>query len=794
MATAEGNHSPQVLQGIRVLDLAGLTGQYAGRLLADMGVDVIKVESPGGDPVRHMPPFVSDQESVERSLRHLAYNTNKRSIILDITSAEGQEGFKRLVRTADVLIETFQPGYLADVGLSEESLRMLNPRLITVSITPFGETGPYSSYRGTDLHAMAMSGLMMIQGDDTKAPVMAPGDQPYIMGSIHAANGIFYALMAREKTGRGQHVEVSLQEVLANIFFQVIRYSATSEVSQRMGAKGNLAPYNIFKCKDGWVSLAVLLAPQAKVLFEWIGDPTLQDEFWYPLDNRRGENMEFIESIVRPFIEQFTVEEFVREAQARRLPAAPVNSPGAFADNPQYAARNYFMELDHAETGSYKVPGAPFRMSESPLGVERPAPLLGADTDAVMAETKVPAGASTNGTDDSTVLPLAGVRVLDFTRIWAGPYSTRLLADYGAEIIKVESSLFDTDNRTGTSPYVADLNRNKVGITLDLHKDEALDLAKKLVAVSDVVIDNFALGVIERFGLGYEELRKINPSIVQVSMPGWGSVGPLKDHVAFGFNLVSVSGLSYGWGHPDSSPAARCKFDYPDFLVAALTTLATLAAVYHKTRTGAGQYVEVAQAETVGNTLGVLFLDHFLNGRSGEPQGNAHLLHAPHGIYPSKGVDAWCAIACTTDEEWRALQALMGDPTWASDSSFNTAAGRKENESTIDQNLSEWTAGFTPRQLMHLLQSRAVPATAVLTSEDLYWDTHLRERGYIVTLDHPDWGVLEQPGITVGLSDTPGGSWTPSPALGQHNSYVLHDILGLSEADTEALEKSGALT
>jgi crotonobetainyl-CoA:carnitine CoA-transferase CaiB-like acyl-CoA transferase len=788
------SNQPRVLDGIRVLDLSGLPGQYTGRLLADMGADVVKVEPPGGDPVRRMAPFAKDQEGLERSLRWLAYNTNKRSVVIDLTTPQGQAQLKDLVRTADILLETFQPGYLMDMGLGHETLRAANPRLITISVTPFGESGPYSSYRATDLHAIAMSGLMYIQGDNTKAPATAPGDQPYIMAAIHAAHGAFYALMAREKTGRGQHVEVSVQEVLANIFFQVIRYSKTSEVGVRTGVKGNLAPYNIYQCKDGWVSLAVLLAPQAKAFFEWIGDPVLQEDFWYQLEARR-ENQEFVDEIVRPFVEQFTVAAFVEEAQKRRLPAAPVNTPGAFADNPQFAARGYFVELDHPEVGRYKLPGAPFRMSATPLRVERRAPLLGEDTGKLgqaAQRAAAPAGASNGKTAD--VKPLQGIRVLDFTRIWAGPYSTRHLADFGAEVIKVESSLFDTNNRSGSIPYIADLNRNKLGMTLDLHKKEALDLAKRLVAVSDVVIDNFALGVIDRFGLGYEELKKINPDIIQVSMPGWGSVGPLKDHVAFGFNLVSVSGLSYSWGHPDSSPAARCKFDYPDFLVAGLTTLATLAAIFHKTRTGVGQYIEVAQAETVGNTLGMLFLDYFLNGRPGEPRGNRHLAHAPHGVYPCKGADAWCAIAVTTDEEWQALRRAMGDPAWARDAKFDTQQGRKANEAEIEEGLAAWTAGFSPRQVMHLLQRHRVSASAVFTSEDLYWDMHLRERGYIVALDHPDWGRLEQPNVTVRLSDTPGdGAQRPSPALGEHNGYVLRDVLNLSAAEVHHLQASGAL-
>ena len=265
--TTTGNDGEQsVLAGIRVLDLSGLAGQYTGRLLADLGADVIKIEPPGGDPVRSMPPFADDQSGPDRGLRWLAYNSNKSSIVLDLTSAEGHDRLLEMARSADVMLDSYEPGYLASIGLSDEALRAANPRLITVSVTLFGESGPYGSYSGSDLHAMALSGLMTIQGDNEQPPTTAPLDQAYILTCLHAAHGVFYALMARRKTGRGQHVEVSMHEVLANVFFQIIRYSATSEIGERIGAGGNIAPYNIFKCKDGWVSLAVLTPPAGKSL------------------------------------------------------------------------------------------------------------------------------------------------------------------------------------------------------------------------------------------------------------------------------------------------------------------------------------------------------------------------------------------------------------------------------------------------------------------------------------------------------------------------------------------------
>ena len=235
MTTTDSETSPSVLAGIRVLDLSGLAGQYAGRLLADMGAEVIKIEPPGGDPVRFLPPFAGDEPGLDRSLRWLAYNSNKSSVVIDLETDNGRQQLLEMARSADVLLDSFEPGYLHGLGLSDDVLRAENLRLITVSVTPFGESGPYGSYLASDLHAIAMSGLTTIQGDDEQPPASAPLDQAYIMANIHAAHGVFYALMARRKTGRGQNVEVSMQEVLANIFYQISRYSATSGIGEGIG-------------------------------------------------------------------------------------------------------------------------------------------------------------------------------------------------------------------------------------------------------------------------------------------------------------------------------------------------------------------------------------------------------------------------------------------------------------------------------------------------------------------------------------------------------------------------------
>jgi crotonobetainyl-CoA:carnitine CoA-transferase CaiB-like acyl-CoA transferase len=787
----------KALDGIRVLELAGLPGQYCGRLFADFGADVIKVEPPGGDPARALSPFGGGVRDPERSLVFLNYNANKRSVVLDIQTADGQETFRRLARTADVVIESFQPAYLDGLGLGYEQLQAVNPRIVVTSITPFGQTGPYSAYKGHDLHVQAMGGLMMIQGDDTRAPCMAPAHQGYQMASLHAAVGTMYALLARERTGRGQHVDVSMQEVIANTFFQIVRYSYIGEIERRPGVGTNLPLVGIFRCKDGgWINITPLTPGHNDTMLKWMGDPRFEGPEWRNRDFMQQHSDVLVEAMTR-FMEDFDATDLVDQAQERRIPCELVALPADYARSPQLAARQYFTEVSHPVIGTHRMPGPPLRMSATPWRLAEAAPLLGEHTSAVLeglaAQQPVGAAGGANGGGMAPVMPLEGVRVIDFTRVWVGPYATRFLADYGAEVIKIESSLFDTTTRTGRLPMAADLNRNKKSITLDLHRPQAQEIVKRLVATADIVADNFAPGVMERFGLGYEELRRIKPDIIQLTMPGWGSTGPWRDHVSYGGQVLSASGLGFMWGHPESPPSARAKFPYADFLAAVHVAFSAALALYHRRRTGEGQSIETSQQEAMGHTMGVPLLDYFVNGNPGEARGNVHLDFAPHGVYPCRGDDAWAAIACTSDEEWQALSVALESPAWASDPRFQTAAGRLEHREEIDANLMAWTLERTPKQVMYLLQKAGVPATAVQNTEDVFYDPQLRARGYLVELDHPDWGRLHHAGLSFRLSETPGAVRMPSPALGQHNEGVLMRLLGLSEAELRAAREAKAV-
>ncbi|MBI4236766.1 MAG: CoA transferase [Chloroflexi bacterium] len=793
---------PSALDGLRVLDLGGLSTAYSTRLLADFGADVILVEPPEGDATRRLPPFAGDSPGPERSLVFLAFHTNKRSVVLEIGAREGRQSFLSLVRSADVVMEGYQRGYLAGLGVGYEALRRRNPRLVLCSITPFGQTGPHAGYKGLDLHAEAMGGLMMLQGDPSKAPCMSPAFIGYELAGVHAALGVMHALFARETTGRGQRVDVSLQEASANVHFIVSQYGMNSTIVERpgIGAGGGTG---IFACKDGHVGFSPILPNQFQALAQWMDNPALQDPVFGDL-RVRIEQAEFINAFVTEFISRFTMSEFVDEAQRRRIPAAPVSTPAGLARNPHLLARDYFQEARHPVVGPYRLPGPPGRFSATPWRISRPAPRLGEHTQEVLKVVEAPPpapAAALRGSRARPGLPLEGVRITDLTRIWVGPYGTRQLADFGAEVIKIESSLFDVTSRLpGILPQHPELNRNKMSVTVDLHRREGQDLVKRLVQVSDAVTENYAAGALQRWGLDYESLRQVKPDIVYMSMPGWGATGPFAHHVLFGLQAQTASGLTHLWGHADSPPSLRCGIYYADFFVGALSGLLLEMALYHRRRTGRGQYIEISQVETQANALAVPLLDYFVNRRDGQPTGNARPYAAPHGVYPCKGRDTWCAVACTTEEEWeglvRALTPPLGQPpAWTRDPRFATFQERLAHRDELDQRLAEWTRALTPRQVMRMLQAQGVAAAAVQNTEEVFYDPHLRARGYIVPIQHSNavWGTMEHATFPAHLSETPGVIRRGAPALGEHNDRVLRELLGLSAGEVRDLREAKAL-
>jgi crotonobetainyl-CoA:carnitine CoA-transferase CaiB-like acyl-CoA transferase len=384
------------------------------------------------------------------------------------------------------------------------------------------------------------------------------------------------------------------------------------------------------------------------------------------------------------------------------------------------------------------------------------------------------------------------VCILDLSRAWAGPYGTRYLADFGADVIKVETGKYP-DGRQPGNPSYAEINRNKRPITLNFQMSEGRELLRRLVAVSDVVVENFSPRVMAQYELDYHHLLEVRPDLIMVSMPGYGRSGPHGRFVSFGGPLMAYTGMSLLWGYADSPPDARVKIAQPDYIVAGTLALAVTAALHHRARTGQGQCIEIAQVEATIAAMELAYLDYFANGTVVTPRGNRDPNAVPQGCYPCAGHDAWCVISCTTDVQWRALARLIGGEALANDPGLTTAADRWARHDELDDLICAWTREWTPYQVMRELQAAGVPAGAMQTAEDLWRDVHLRARDYMVTVAHPELGMVEHPGMTVRLHTTPGHIQRPAGRLGEANDAVFRGLLELSTDELSRLVKDGVI-
>ncbi|MEK7209974.1 MAG: CoA transferase, partial [Candidatus Binatota bacterium] len=726
-ATAAG-----ALSHLRVVELGDIPASYATRLLADLGADVIKVEPPGGDPNRWLPPFAADIEHAERSLTFINANTNKRSIVLDLGNSADRDIFSKLLAAADLFVEATPVGQLESLGFNDERLLQIHRGLVTVSLTPFGRTGPYRHYKGSDAIANASGGFLYAQGDDKRGPCTAPSHLAYQMASCLAAALGLAGLRHSRKTGRGQRIDISLQEALTfTNSSSIARYTLENRVERRPGAKyyGG-AGTNIYRCKDGrYVHFTANLPHMWREFTQnWMPETGLARQEFEDLKYREAHSEE-VEKIFAEFISQFTAEDFSNEAQRRHLAAAPLNTVGQFVESEQVREREWLQELEHPVIGRYTAPGFPMRLSLTPMRIRRPAPLLGQHQVEILAELekmRSKPSAAISAPEKVRAPMLEGLRVVDLTQQHAGPLGMAILAYYGMEVIKVESN--EVPNRGRATALHADMNRAKLGCTINLRHPEGKELFKHLVSLSDVVVDNFSAGVMERLGFSFEALKEINPRVIQVVMPGWGLTGPLKSWVAWGWQLLAYNGLMALWGYPDSPMESRCKIAWPDRAAAMAMALGMLAAIEHRDRTGQGQFIEGSMLEAQGSMMGPAILDFAVNGRDWQAMGYREILgapYAPYGCYPCRGDDNWIIIACETDGQWQGMVRLIGKSSWAADQRFATKAGRKEHCDELDQRLAEWTRTLTSRQAFRLLQQAGVAAGIPMSGEDLYYDIHL---------------------------------------------------------------------
>lgn len=808
------------LSGVRVLDLADESGGYCGKLFADMGADVIKIEPPGGAAMRRVGPFYGTTPDPNRSLFFWHYNANKRSITLDLEAARDRAHFLQLAAAADILLETGAPGELEALGLGYPTLASHAPGLTLVSITPFGQTGPYRDFRGSDLVAQALGGMVYVNGFEQEPPLQGLGLQAYHSASTYAAIGAMLALLARARTGRGQWIDVSLQEcVAASLEHASSFFHQNGTIAERHGSLHWTRYFRVARCKDGHAMHCTL--GDWTSLIEWVkGEGKAQDLLepaWEDFNHRRDHCVHLFD-VLDGWAKEYCVADLVEGAQLRRLPYAAVLAPETLPDNPQLQARGFFVPVEHDELeATLTYPGAPYVFSRTPWQIRRRPPLLGEHTEEVLRALergphpdRTPLLTTGNGTQgrNSALGPppsapraLDGVRIIDFTWVVAGPVATRILADHGAEVIKIERrDALDFGSRRGG--LTGNLNRGKQSMVINMNAPGALALMQRLVATADVVVDNFSARVMRNWGLDYDQLRRLRPDVIALNMSGFGHTGPQQDYVSYGPTLQALSGYTLLMRQRDGEPAGW-GFSYSDMAAGYSGALAILFALWHRRRTGEGQRIDLSQFENVTTLLGPLLLDILANHAASAAAANTSQERpaAPHGVYrcadpPGNGParDRWCAIAVFDDDDWPRFCRALGNPEWSRDRRFATHSGRMRAAAALDARVESWTRCRSAEDVMAVLQGAGIAAGVVANAEDLCRrDPQLQARQYWARIPTPEGDLVELDGVPFKMSETPGCVRTPGPLLGEHTDAVLRRVLGMNADAIAALRAADVI-
>ncbi|MCP5068385.1 MAG: CoA transferase [bacterium] len=778
------------LSGLRVVDLADEKGELCGRLLADLGAEVIRLEPPGGAISRELPPFTPDGRT---SLYFAVRNAGKRGGVVDLETEAGKERLHGLLAQADLLIESTLPGTLERLGLAADALRERHPGLIVTSITDFGQDGPYAAYQGTNMVGVAMGGMLHRAGIAEKPPVMIPGNLAYDVAGIAGALGSLLAFWKRLQTGVGQQIDVSAMDATVGIAdWSLPNYSLNPNLGHRAGT----GIYTLYRCADGFIRMIILVPRHWRALKEWIGNP---EEIADPKYDQFIQRLIELDKIV-PVLERFFADkmktEVAVEAQRRGIPATPLLRPDEVLENEHTRARGTFRKLPVAPGKPALVASGFFTIDGERAGPESGPPELGELGEGGFTESaarrEMQALLERAPRPPTGGQPLAGLRVIDCGVGAVGVEMGRCFADYGADVIKIESSDLPDFIRVILSSYMnpsfLSSNRSKRSFGVDLRTEKGRALVHRLVQTADVFIENNGTGTMEKFGLGAEQLRELNPRIVGFSSQSVGSYGPWKNWIGYGPNTHPVSGLQHLWNHPEDeeSPAGSTAV-HPDHLVGRLGAMAALAGLILRERSGRGSHHDAAQFETPIGLMADIFAQESLAPGSVHPAGNASSRGAPWSCLPCDGDDEWCVVNVRSDAEWQQLRKAIGDPQWTHDPALDTAEGRIARRAHIDGQLAVWTSERDPRSVMETLQEAGVPAGIVAHPAHHLSDPQLVHRGYPKLVVQPDYEALMLEGPSFLGSDLPEVVTEPAPRLGQHTREVASELLGLSKAEIEAL-------
>jgi crotonobetainyl-CoA:carnitine CoA-transferase CaiB-like acyl-CoA transferase len=778
------------LDGLRVVEFGGhVAASYCTKLLADLGATVTKIESRQGDPTRRCGPHGPGQpDPVGGGLFHYL-NANKQSIVADLTEDPVATTAMDLIAAADAVVENFRPGVMESFGLGPERLLGVNPGLVMVRISNFGQDGPWRDRLASGLTLQAEVGLALRLGEPNGRPLHILGRLPELIGGTFAAGAALGGVASAARTGMGTVVDVSLFET---VLYSLSPSDVVREVLLEQGISlpdRQQANPGFVNCLDGIVCVSTLTGQHWQDLCTLIGA-----DDWAPRMYDSSTDM----TARRQFLDRLeqwtsprTITDVVDTMQTFRLAAAPVVDGRTILEQSQFIARDLFVAQPGA---SFVRPAAPYRLSATPVTLRTPAPKLGEHD-----EVPPPPRAAATEPSERDRLPLAGVRVIDMTSFLSGGHLSEYLAAFGADVVKIESPRRPDGYRfVVTYPALGDhwwersplwqaQNLAKRSLVLELSSAEGRDVLERLIAQADVIAENYTPRVLEAFGFDYGRVAEINPDIVMVRMPAFGLEGPWRDHVGFAYNIEQLAGMAQN-GDPDG-PFVQ-PYGIVDIVNGQHAVVATMAALRHRFSGGHGQLVEVAQVETVACLTAADTIQYQLTGSCRPRTGNREPGCAPQGIYPCTD-GRWIAITVTTDEEWRALCKEMDNPEWSDEGIYATGPGRWEQHDVLDERLAEWTGPRAAAELAERLQAAGVPAAVLATLKEIPENPQLQARRYHHRLPHAYVGSQRypRPPVIFSFGDLVSG---PAPIFGQHNEAVLHQV-GLDDSAIAELERQGVI-
>ena len=772
------------LDDIVVVEFAGSTaGARTAKLFGDLGATVIYLEPAEGATLRNDPA----QWAAFATSRHC----------LPTSAPEAADW----LACADVVIESDGRRALTDHG------HLVPVTAVHVVISPFGSAGPYARWQSCDIVDQAIAGHLYLSGSPDREPLQGPTGQAALAAGVWAAIGAMSALLERRRSGRGQRVEVTHHEALAALHqFTDVRWTHAGNVLKRMGSRyaGPGSPIGMYRASDGWVAFTVATAAHAEILLAVTGLSHLLELPGIESIIDIMVNASLLDPALNDWLATQTVESAVELLQSARLAVGPVLTMRELLADAHLSARNWWHAGD-VEGQTVRIPGPPFRIGSL-------------DSTSPQASTELPAIQQPQFQLSHPVQrpvgtrPLVGLRVLDLTRVWAGPLSARILSDLGADVVMVEAlwqrtprvtpqsyvdaSHFFPDDDPGDEPwnrqgFVNKFALGKKSIGLDLATASGLHVLERLVASADVLIENFSPRVMPNLGFDEHRLHEINPQLIYLTMPGYGRTGPASEYSAYGPVLDSHAGLSTLMGYPDVD-AWKCGIAWPDPVGGIHGAFAALGAIWARERDPQrrGTTVEVAQLETAITMIGDRIVCAQIDDADPPILGNRHAEWAPHGVYRSSGDDNWLALAVADDNSWL---ALCGAAQFPSKWSTWDVQRRRHHHDAIDAAIGAWSSVRSNHDAAATLQASGVSAAPVANGQDLMEDPQLRHRDFFTNVVHPVAGTQAWHGLACRLSDTPASSRAPAPCLGEHNDEVLREWAGLNAGEIAALYRDNVI-